>query len=330
MKILIRADASITIGTGHVMRCLTFADFMRERGHLLSFMVDSSLKGNLVDLILSKGYQIYVPDFTKIPINIDWLVVDHYSLGKIWEKKARAHAKKIMVIDDLANREHDCDLLLDQNLYINMNRRYQGKVPNTCKLLLGPEYTLIRDEFISARENLLPRTGKIERLFVNFGGTDPHNITEYVLNFIKDIKLEVNVVVGKKSNYLNRLEKLCEKYVNFNLHVQTNEMAKLMLKSDLAITAGGSTTWERACVGLPAIVIAIAENQIELSKTLAQKGGCFYAGFYADAELNNNFRRIFEECLSNSQALQEQSRTILQLVDGHGKEKVANYLENLL
>lgn len=327
MHITIRADSSVNIGTGHIMRCLTLADFLRSIGYSLSFMTDISLEGNLGDLILSKGYPIYEPFLENIPPATDWLIVDHYALDKEWEEEARAYVRKIMVIDDLANRQHDCDLLLDQNLYLDMDTRYKGKVPEHCKLLLGPCYALLRDEFIIARKNFELKTGPVKRVLVSFGGTDPLNMTEFVLDVIKERRLDADIVMGKNAVHLNKIKQICENHREFNLHIQTNEMAKLMLKSDLAIAAGGTTTWERACLGLPSIVIAIADNQIELTKALAKMGGCFYAGTYADSDLKSRFCELIESCISDPFNLRKQSKWVLDLVDGHGKERVKNCIE---
>jgi UDP-2,4-diacetamido-2,4,6-trideoxy-beta-L-altropyranose hydrolase len=193
-KILIRTDASVQIGTGHVMRCLTLADELRGRGAEVIF-VCREFDGNLCGYIEEKGYIVHrlpVSDATEqgdqnIEIGLkhtawlgadcqtdveqveeiikdlesppDWLVVDHYALDERWEECLRSYCKKIMVIDDLADRPHNCDLLLDQNFYENLESRYDGLVPPQCKKFLGPKYALLRPEFRESVPSASPDNG---------------------------------------------------------------------------------------------------------------------------------------------------------------------------
>lgn len=202
-----------------------------------------------------------------------WLVVDHYDLDYRWENEMRACTKKAMAIDDLADRRHNCDLLLDQNLYENMENRYEGLVPAHCKALLGPEYALLRPEFKKAREKLRGRDGSIKRILVFFGGSDPTNETRkalYALSTVEKQDLAIDVVVGQSNPHKTEIEDYCNAMENASFHCQVDNMAELMLKADLAIGAGGSTTWERCYLGLPTVVILTAENQIKMIQYLAK------------------------------------------------------------
>lgn len=320
MNIFIRVDASFQIGTGHVMRCLTFANNERNMGNIVHFICRKA-EGDCINLIKNSGFHVYeLPfieeslwDYTKKnwltdveqtinilkEFNVGKVVVDHYSIDEKWENKIRAYTREIFVIDDLANRKHDCDTLLDQNFYLNMQNRYEGLVPNSTELLLGPKYTLLREEFILAREQKKLFTGDIKRIFIFFGGSDPTNETERVIRviapLIEQYKIKTDVVVGSSNPNKDAIEQLCSQFKNFNYYCQINNMAQLMAKADLAIGAGGTTTWERAYLSLPSIVIAVAENQIEIANALNEKEIIYFLGLsseISDAIIINALKEI--------------------------------------
>ena len=288
MNILIRTDASINIGTGHVMRCLTLADELRQKGVDISFICHEE-PGNLISYIEDRGYKVHqMPGeidietdrrltkeiLSKYEIKPDWLIIDHYDIDISWEYPLRKYAKKLMVIDDLANREHACDLLLDQN-YSNNEDRYNGLVPGNCIQLLGPEYAILRPQFQKARECLRKKDGGVNRILVFMGGVDSQNVTSKVLRAIhmldrSDIALDV--VVGNLNPYHDEIKILTSKIPNTICHHNVENMAKLMSSADLCIGAGGTTTWERCCVGLPTIAIILAENQKGISESLDREG----------------------------------------------------------
>lgn len=310
LRVVIRADASVQIGSGHVMRCLTLADALRERGAEVYF-VCRELPGHLGEVLANKDYPTHwLPtpdaDATTIPAHtahsawlgvpweedteqmwdwletlpeVDWLIVDHYALDQTWESQLRPQVKRIMVMDDLADRPHDCDLLLDQNLHENMEQRYTGLVPKECRLLLGPRYALLRPEFLEARKNLRQRDGTVRRILVFFGGADPSNETTKALRALQLLDrpdIAVDVVVGSANPHRSEIEALCAALPNTSFYCQVSNMAELMARADLAIGGGGSATWERFCVGLPSLVISLAENQLKLIQTLANMGLIFY------------------------------------------------------
>lgn len=327
MNVVIYANSSYYMGTGHVMRCLTLVDYFKTQGAHITFMTDISLAGNISNLITEKGYKIIEPLLENIPQNTDWLIIDNYDIDQVFESQARQYTKNIMVIDDLADRPHDCDLLLDQNLYINAESRYRDLVPKDCTLLLEPKYALLRDEFLQERTGLKLKDGVVKRIFVNFGGTDPADMTSKTLYILKNYNIETDIVVGQNSIQLEKLKQLCASIAHFNLHIQTTNIAKLMAGADLAIAAGGSSTWERCCLGLPTIVVAIADNQVELSETLAEKEMCFYAGFHNDKAISESLIKLMNYCINNSDVLKRCSKKIMALSDGRGKEEVWKMLQ---
>lgn len=320
LSIIIRTDSSLQIGSGHVMRCLTLADELRLRGAEVSFICRENL-GNLIGLIEGKGYQImrlpqpnteYVIEFEDVAhaawlgvpwkqdaaeviallgnTEPDWLIIDHYAIDHRWEEKLRPHVGKIMVIDDLADRPHVCDLLLDQNLNQGMETRYDNLVPGSSQKLLGPKYALLRPEFANARKNLRQRDGQVRRVMVFFGGVDPTNESEKTLRAlasIKDRQFEIDVVVGGGNLHREQIRNLCQAHEGFHYHCQVDNMAELMVRADLAIGSGGATTWERCFLGLPSIVLILADNQKQTVKNLDRLGIIISLGDAQDITSND-------------------------------------------
>jgi UDP-2,4-diacetamido-2,4,6-trideoxy-beta-L-altropyranose hydrolase len=294
MNISFRVDSSSEIGSGHLMRCLTLADELAKQNHSNSFIC-RKLEGNLIHLIDYKVFSLAVDkEFQSddlylswlgasqdqdakqtiqvIPNNIDLLIVDSYALDEIWHKQLKSYAKKIMVIDDLNNREFDCDILLNQNLGIKKSD-YLGKVPIGCQLLIGCEYALLRPEFQSLRKRALKKrqkTQEIKNILISMGGIDNRNTAYNVLQQLND-EFNIVVVLGSSSEY----DKIIMDYAkekNIEVIINADNMAELMLDADLAIGAGGSTSWERCCLGLPTLLFVISENQRLIAENLEQLG----------------------------------------------------------
>lgn len=222
-------------------------------------------------------------------------MVDSYALDHKWEKFLRPHVNKIMVIDDLANRAHDCDLLLDQNYYRDIEHRYDGLLPLTCRKLLGPEYALLRPEFHQAKKNLRKRDGKIRRILVFFGGSDPSNETKKALQAIKLLnrpEIAVDVVVGAGNPHREEIKQICSEMPNTTYYCQVENMAELMAAADLAIGAGGVTTWERLYLELPTIAIAVAENQVETLEALGEAEMVWYLGIWSEVVVDDIYFKI--------------------------------------
>ncbi len=327
MNIQFRADASSKIGSGHIRRCLTLAEAIKRHGpHKIQFISDLNGTEHLIGNINKLGIDLKNPSHNNFPENTDWLIIDSYDIDKKWEKQKSDITDKIFVIDDLANRQHHCHLLLDQNFYSDANTRYQKLVPKQCKLLLGPQYSLLRNEFLTFKNCTNRDINKLNKLLVNFGGTDPAGMTLKTLNLIKGFKFEINVVVGKGVPSLDQIKKLCEAHENMNLHIQTSEMARLIYEADLAIAANGTSTWERCCLGLPTISISIADNQVDLSNHLHKLGGCFYVGKHTDKDIGDKILNQLNLCRENPNLLQEQSNIIKKLTDGNGANKIAGII----
>jgi UDP-2,4-diacetamido-2,4,6-trideoxy-beta-L-altropyranose hydrolase len=337
MKIVFRADASRELGSGHVMRCLALAEELRHGGHQ-TFFLCRRLPGDMVKFIKSRGVAVVIVDAdgyleesieaaqVLASIGVDWLVVDHYGLDARWELALRDGYGKIMVIDDVADRPHDCDLLLDQNLCQGMDTRYHGLVPPRTRLLLGPVYALLRPEFARARAGLRRREGALRHILVCFGGSDPGNETAKALEGIRQFGLEeitVDVVVGASNPHRDDIERLCEMEPGMVFHCQANNMAELMAKADMAIGGGGSSIWERCCLGLPSLSVILADNQIGATLAASAYGATVNLG-RAEGLSGKDYRQAIE-AITPSMLLYMAQRS-LELVDGRGCGRVADIL----
>lgn len=290
MKIIFRTDASLQLGTGHVMRCLTLAGALHDRGALCRFICREE-PGNLIKLIRRRGFEV-IPlpiedgqdidwhtdaEQTKVGVGetaADWLIVDHYALDARWERALRPYCRKLMVIDDLADRTHHCDLLLDQNLVANLDDRYRDKVPPTCCLLLGPEYVLMQPAYGQLHDKVLPRSGPIKRLLVYFGGADTANLTGMTIAAFASLErsdIALDVVINSASPYSTSIRQQMADLPHATIHGSLPTLAPLIMQADLAIGAGGTTTWERLCLGLPSLVVSLAENQEPVAAELDRR-----------------------------------------------------------
>jgi UDP-2,4-diacetamido-2,4,6-trideoxy-beta-L-altropyranose hydrolase len=348
MRIAIRVDATCQIGTGHFMRCLTLADELKQKGVGIRF-VSRRLPENLRDMSVAKGYDLMLLKSTpsdgvagKLPhsswlgtsqaqdatetIQVlsdqtwDWLVVDHYALDTAWESAMRPEVGKIMVIDDLADRLHDCDLLLDQNLYGELEHRYDGLVPDHCVKLLGPRYALLRPEFAAARKTLRHRDGRVRRILVFFGGSDLSNETAKVLEAIRLLnrtEIAVDVVVGASNPKGDRIREICQGMPNTDFHLQVENMAELMAAADLAIGASGTTTWERCCLGLPSIVLVLADNQRAVAEAMSAAGAMRNLGWHADVT-SPGLAEALRMALASPDCLKAMSERSFAVMGGRG------------
>jgi UDP-2,4-diacetamido-2,4,6-trideoxy-beta-L-altropyranose hydrolase len=296
------------------MRCLALAQAFQQRGHSCRF-VSVGFEGNLIDYLERHGMTVSVivpatemrsiggvnkagSHLSDIPLageydqladaeatltvlngtTPDWLIVDHYALDERWERHLRSHVRHLMVIDDLANRTHDCDALLDQNLGRN-SVDYLGRIPEGCRILVGPEFALLRPEFAELRAYSLARRQQPELryLLISMGGVDQHNVTGLVLKSLKDCRLpptcRIVVVMGAHTPWLDEVRELSRSLASpCEVRTGVENIAKLMADSDLAIGAAGITSWERCCLGLPSIIVAVAANQIPSCRALAKAG----------------------------------------------------------
>jgi len=341
VRIGFRVDASVAIGSGHVMRCLTLAERLSGVGATCEFVMTEG-PGDLIELVADQhGHLVHRLPAAAAPLAtmaaateaanpwrseeepLDWLVVDHYALASAWELGMRGAARRLMVIDDLADRRHDCDLLLDQNLHENTTP-YRDLVPADCVTLLGPRYALLRREFSDARLTTSREAGPVERLLITFGGSDPTNETVRALEQLADAGAagvqHVDVVVGGAAANLAAVTSLAATLPSCRVHVQVSDIATLMSAADLCIGAGGSTMWERCCLGLPTLMVAVADHQVQFCRRLDHLGYARYIGNAAERPVE--YLAALRAALAEPEILVAMAAKGMRLVDGQGADRV--------
>jgi UDP-2,4-diacetamido-2,4,6-trideoxy-beta-L-altropyranose hydrolase/UDP-4-amino-4,6-dideoxy-N-acetyl-beta-L-altrosamine N-acetyltransferase len=353
MRVVFRVDASLKIGTGHVMRCLALAQVLNENGINVEFICRQH-EGNLVNKIRSKGLNVHELELfekdevdSKLPYSrwlgatqqqdsddcidilkskeTNWLVVDHYALDEDWHCKLKPYCEKLIVIDDLSDRKYQCDILLDQT-FGRKQEDYLALTPKGCKLLLGSKYALLRPEFAKWRSHSLERRTKpkFKRLLINMGGIDVDNITGKIIKELQTCLLprDVNIVIvmGKFAPHLESIRILADTLsYKTEVKVDVDNMAEIMVNSDIAIGAAGSTTWERCCLGLPTIQFSIAKNQIFLATMLAD---------YNAVKLVTKVREIKHLLEDSDEWIEATGIVASQICDGIGAYKVFNRMSD--
>lgn len=357
MRVIFRVDASIKIGSGHVMRCVALAKYLKNysieveficrehKGHLINYIKNMNFKTHVLkSKLVSKNDNIdsYLhhsdwlettqqkdaKDCKKIleKMQVDWLIVDHYAIDKSWQSEMSNMYIKLMVIDDIADREHICDVLLDYS-YDNNLTRYDTLVPKHCKLLLGLNYCLIRPEFLQWRKYSQDnhKIRRLKKILITMGGYDKKNITSKILKNINLLDLPseitITVVVGSFSPHIHSIRKQVE-LTKSDIAIRQNvsNMAELISNSDIVISAAGSTVWEICCLGVPSVLVAVEDNQLQTIQKLNEIGLCV---------IDSNQENFVLELKYKLHNFNNDSNTKWNnIVDGQGIGRVANILLN--
>lgn len=359
MNVAFRVDASIQIGTGHVMRCLTLADALQAFGAKCRFICREH-PGNLIAQIRGRGFGVSVipPATEELATNelaaemqsnyaawlgidwatdaaqsknaigatvVDWLIIDHYAIDARWEQMLRPLCSKLMVIDDLADRPHDCDLVLDQNLGRHADD-YRQLVPRGCTILAGPLYALLRPEFTALREDSLRRRAfpQIKHLLITMGGVDQDDVTGKVLEALQGRQLptdlQITVVMGPHAPWLERVQVLAKQMSQpTEVKVSVNNMAQLITDSDFVIGAAGSTTLELFCLGLPALIVVMSENQTNSAEHIAKYGAAITI---SRLEIKSHLLEVLNFLVINNEAMQPLTNVARTITDGAGSDRV--------
>jgi len=318
------------------MRCLTLANELKQQNHEIVFIC-RELTGNLILLIKypvlvlpkNDNFQsdsLYLnwlgatqeqdaeQTIKVIPKNTDLLIVDSYASDEIWHKQLIPYTKKIMVIDDLADRQFNCDVLLNQNLGTQIED-YKDKVTDDCELLLGCDYALLRPEFPNLREKALIKrknTKVIKNILISMGGSDITNKTYDILQEVSD-DLNIVVILGGISPHNKMIKNYAKSRKNVKVVVDADNISRLMFDADLAIGAGGSTSWERCCLGLPTLLYVLAENQRKIAGNLEELGA---------VKIVNNLKVNLQNILNNFSFWQIMSEKAQTVCDGIGVKRI--------
>jgi UDP-2,4-diacetamido-2,4,6-trideoxy-beta-L-altropyranose hydrolase len=359
MQVVFRTDASLDIGTGHVMRCLTLAQALREQGAVCRF-ISRAHTGHLAELVRLRGFEIDLlnkdipalasgsPDDTTVPhanwlgthwavdayqtkatligAKIDCMVVDHYALDSRWELEMKAAGiSSLVAIDDLADRSHTCDLLIDQNLG-RAARDYAGLVPTGCKMLIGAQYAMLLPIFAELRSYSLERRREpsSRHVLITLGGVDKNDLTSQVLTSLRHCALpadgRITVVMGANAPHLQKARELASA-MPWPTDVQTNvqHMAQLIANSDISIGAAGATSWERCCLGVPSVLVVLADNQRQIAQALDHAGAAI---ILENSILDQQLRTFFAELAQSLARLRALSQAAAVVTDGKGVAKV--------
>lgn len=346
MNIVFRVDGSADIGLGHIMRCITLAKQLVKQ-HSVSFLscalprqVELLLIASGVTLLTTKNIdtsvsakkscsegtlqafdQIEHANVCKgiventIQTHVDLLIVDHYQLSAPFCHAMRTQCSHIMVIDDLANRTHDCDILLDQNYYDDFETRYNNLVPEGAYTLLGPKYALLREEFYRP----LTKARCDNHFIVCFGGSDPANMTERVVDILLSLKANhftADIVVGAAYLQLSQLKEKLANQKNMTLYHDTPFLTTLMQKANFMVGAGGSMHWERAKLSVTGLIVTLAQNQVATTRCLHEKECCLYIGESQNVT-SGEIRKAIEFALNSPEKIREIADNAHFLVGEH-------------
>ena len=355
-SVAIRVDSGAHIGGGHLYRCLTLAEELRRRGAEVTF-VSREHPGHLLGRLAGSVYRVLrlpppppaesrsaggsawlgvtreedaaqtLAALGSAPV--DWLIADHYGIDAEWERLVRGVASRVMVIDDLADRPHEAALLLDQNYFgSDTAARYDRRVANGCRRLLGPRYALLQPDYRRLRQSLPQRSGTVGRILVFFGMKDATRATGRVLEAMSDPQfsgIALDVVTGSDPALLAEARSLARTRAGVTVHEQLSTLAGLTASADLAIGGCGTTTWERACLGLPVIVATVADNQVALANALAAEGFTVLVGRSARAS-RDVWRIVIRQLLKDPDRLVALGNHARGLTDGHGAGRVARVM----
>ena len=326
MKIIFRVDSGLNIGSGHLQRCITLAQSLSKGKKITCIFVCRPHLGHMSKMVIDKNFKLLLlPDSSEVVNKNDcssWLgaspaedaaqtkailmqnsvadfellVIDHYAIDYVWQTIFVSPNIKVLVIDDLADRKHYCDFLLDQNIAPDYLNRYDLLVPDNCRKFLGISYCLLQDQFFKSRKGIRPRSS-LKNLLIFFGGVDLENCTSKVLLALASVLPDferIDVIVGQMNPNKKVVKSLCSESTNCIFHEQIDNMAEILSRADFSIGACGATTGERIFLGLPSIVFSVAQNQVEVSKNLHELGYVYYLG---DSSYLN--RQILERAIAS-------------------------------
>jgi len=334
--LLIRADASTRIGTGHVMRCLALAQAWRQSGGSAIF-ASAEIPAALEARLAGEGFQsvrLSVTPGTKEDAaktgetaksqNASWIVADGYNFGLDYQRIIKAAGLRLLFPDDYGHaEEYVADFVLNQNLTANA-ALYARRGPHT-RLLLGTRYVLLREEFLRWKDWRREIPPVARKVLVTLGGADPDNVTGKVIQALRGLDVEVKIVIGGSNPHLEQLRSQVSSVIrdpsSLTLLTDVTNMPELMAWADAAVAAGGSTSWELAFMGLPSLAIVLADNQLEVAASLERAGVTINLGEQKRLKIEGATETV-QALLADHSRRENMSRRGRQLVDGLGVQRV--------
>ena len=355
MNIIFRVDASTSIGSGHIRRCLILASYLRKRGANVSFICREVI-GNLCCLLEQSQFIVHRLPFDNAGTSesapqqiqvgddaiasaaiidkhgpIDWLVIDHYCLDQKWERAVSQSVRNIFVIDDLANHPHSCNALLNHAYLTDLHKRYDGLVPPNTQLLLGPKHFILNPAFHNARNNAVPLISRNQRLLIFFGGADVTDETTKAIHALREItsfNIDVDVVITQQNKRRNSIKALVRNSKQHTLHEDLPDLSKLMAQATIILGAGGGTIYESLFMGLPSIVVTTAEHQTAAAKQLHQSKLIWWLGSSPSITVPVIRETIKTWVSKKSDKILVEPEKLMNVVDGKGLTRIEKVLEN--
>ncbi len=340
-KLVIRADAGPEIGTGHVMRCLALGQAWAKAGGHVAF-VTACENPALLALLREEGFEIHEIDAAH-PARQDWetlrqvlanhpgawVITDGYHFDVTYHRLVKRSGHRLLAIDDMAHLDqYAADIVLNQNLHA---KSLHYECEPGCRLLLGPPYVLLRQEFLEWRSFRREIPESADRILVTLGGVDPYDITVQVLRVLEAVRnggLDIRVVVGSGNRRPDQLKAFVgQSPLPIQLEGDSASMSHLMAWADLAISAGGSTCWELAFMGLPGLVLSLSDNQLPIAEHLEREGVSINLGWYENLREEDVGRTVMA-LRGDAKRRGEMTRRGQQLVDGDGATRVIRCLDD--
>jgi UDP-2,4-diacetamido-2,4,6-trideoxy-beta-L-altropyranose hydrolase len=322
-NIAIRADGGPETGMGHIMRCLSLAKEFKRAGCTVCFF---SKYEEGIRKISSEGFEIIELESYK---NFNLMVIDTYNVSEKYFFDLRSQINKLAYLDDINKFDYPVDILINGNItgeYFGYKKYCENEV-----MLLGPKYNLIRDEFKSIPARVI--NDEINEIMLTTGGSDPYDLSIKFTNLfsentnLKDLKL--NVIVGSLFKNKSKLRDLSEKNKNIVLHENVKNISEIMLRSDIAISSGGSTLYELCACGTPTLAFVMADNQEFLVEKMAELGFVESLGWY-NALAEEYLAKSIKELCNDYDKRKEVSKRMQELVDGEGAGRVVKEILSLL
>lgn len=338
MSVLFVCNAGPEVGGGHVMRSLTLARALQDRGVAVSFLCPPAVTA-LLEAFAPDIHRVWAAS-TQAPrivaavrgARADLIVFDHYGLDAD-DHRAAAGARPVLVIDDLADRPLDADLVLDSGPS-RAAEDYLGLLPAHTKLLLGPANAPVRPQFAALRPAALTRRTEgrpVERVLVSLGLSDVGGVTGRVLEMLAPMsgELTVDVVMGSAAPSLSKVQALAMVYPQLRLHIDSSDMADLTAQADLAVGGGGSSSWERCVLGLPTLLLILADNQRPAARAL-ESVGAVMALEAASSDFAGHFEEDLARLLADGRLRTGMALAAADVCDGLGADRVARAVMGLL
>lgn len=330
-RILFVVDGSPAVGGGHVMRSLTLARAFEAQGATHAFAGPPPV-GELLDTFAPGTPRLAAEDLSGNAAReaFDAVVFDHYGLSAP-DHRAIAQGRPVLVVDDLADRQLAADMVVDSG----PERRaedYLDLVPETARLLLGPNFAAVRPEFAALREPALAWRGEpVQRILIAMGLTDVGGVTARIVERVRPRVQDagIDIVLGGGAPSLAGLGKVARRDARLLLHVDTPHMARLTAEADVAVGAPGSSTWERCTLGLPSILVALADNQRPAARAMAERGAALVVDI-ADPQFETEFDRALIRLLRDPELRRKLAGRSAEICDGLGAGRTAEIFLKLI